>query len=261
MRRTRTGVVACALALTLAPSARAADVTEQCIADADTAQRARRQGHLAEAEKAAISCAQSACPGPIATDCKTWLAEIEAARPSIVVRATVDGADTTDVVVTIDDKVAAPSLDGRAITIDPGEHTFRFDHVGTPSLTQHVLVAEGERARTIEVAFSSAHDEWHVPVVTWILGGVGVAAAGTGAGFWIVGRNERSSLYASCGKTQACSESDEGPAKTKLVVGDVLVVAGAAAIAGAVVVAIASHASFRAQVDGQSASVGFVAAF
>ncbi|MEO8799878.1 MAG: hypothetical protein ABI551_18425, partial [Polyangiaceae bacterium] len=103
--------------------------------------------------------------------------------------------------------------------------------------------------------------EWNVPVVTWILGGVGVAAAGTGIGFWAAGKSERTALYDACGKTRACTESDEAPAKTKLLVGDVAVIVGAAAIAAAIVIAVASHASFRAQVDAQSASVGFRATF
>lgn len=261
LRETRAGVVASLLALSLAPSARA-DVTEQCIAAADVAQRARRAGHLAEAEEAAISCAQSSCPAPIASDCKTWLAQIEAARPSIVVHATIDGADTSNVVVSVDGKTATTSLDGRPLDIDPGEHTLRFDAKGLAPVTQHVLIAEGERARTIDAAFTTPPaPEWHVPVVSWILGGVGVAAAGTGVGFWVAGKSERSSLYDACGKTRACTASDEAPAKTKLLVGDIAVLAGAAAIAGAVVVAVASHATFRAQVDAHSAAIGFGTTF
>lgn len=252
----------------------AADATERCIADAENAQRARKAGHLVEASRAAISCSRSSCPVAIANDCKTWVAEIERVQPSIVVRGSVDGADTADVTVVLDGRSVATKLDGREIELDPGEHTLRFEHEGSAPVTENVLVVEGERARVVEAKFASTgaddkkkpeaptrEEEWHVPMGTWILGGLGVVAAGAGVGFWVVGQGEKSTLVSDCGVTRVCTSGDETPAKTKLVVGDVLVIAGAAAVAGAVVIAITSHASFRARVDATTASVTFTGTF
>ena len=262
LKRPHAALVALALVAAQSSIARA-DVTEQCIADAETAQKARLAGHLEEASKAAIACGRNTCPAAIANDCKSWLAQIEAVQPSIVLRATADGKDVTDVTVTLDGKVVLTSLDGRELKVDPGEHTLLFENAGHASVTQKVLIVVGERARVVDIAFTApAADAWHVPTVSWIVGGAGIVAAGIGAGLWVSGRSDHSTLATECGNgTRVCTESDESGAKTKLVVGDVLVLAGAAAVVGAVVFAITDHAKFSAHVDGTSAGLRFSATF
>ena len=49
------------------------------------------------------------------------------------------GEDLTEVRLTIDGETVAERLDGRALTLDPGTHTFRFNFVrsGSGAATIH----------------------------------------------------------------------------------------------------------------------------
>ena len=64
-------------------------------------------------------------PAVIRQDCAERLAEVERAEPTIVFEAKDrDGLDVSAVTVTMDDTPLASSLDGSALSTDPGEHVF-----------------------------------------------------------------------------------------------------------------------------------------
>lgn len=233
----------------------------RCIASAEKAQRLRKDGHLRASREELVVCANEACPAAIASDCKRWLAEVDAAQPSVVVRALDGGgAEVFDVQVSVDGTPVATRLDGRALPIDPGEHTMQYERAGAPQISEHVVVREGERDRVLTATFASPAPSRHgIPLATWVLGAAGIVSAGVGVTFWVLGTQDRNDLYASCGATRVCSSSDESPAKTKLLVGDIAVGVGVLALGAATWFALSSRdgtASVQAQATPGGALLG-----
>jgi hypothetical protein len=192
--------------------ARAADV-QQCLAASEKGQRARASGRLREARDAFQTCGEAACPAIVRNDCTRWQAEIVSSLPSLVFGARdAKGHDLFDVAVSIDGEPVAKKLDGKAVPIDPGPHTFRFEAAGYAPVTEKALVKEGEKARIIDVTLTEAapapapaptaapaprpieatpsqkvEGAWNAPkprgghtVYPWIVVGVGVAGIAAG---------------------------------------------------------------------------------
>ena len=91
-------------------------------------------------------CARSNCTAFIAKDCTTWLVEIDARIPSVVLAAReAGGSELVNVTVSMDGKVIAQKLDGRSIEIDPGQHTFAFALPDGRKVDQSILVLEGQK--------------------------------------------------------------------------------------------------------------------
>ncbi len=233
----------------VAPSAARADTTDQCIASAEEAQRLRRVARLRAARQELISCARGVCPAAIARDCKRWLTEVEGSLPSIVVRVVDSGGhDVTDARVFVDGDPTIASADGRAVPLDPGERTVSAERNGVRA-SASIVVAAGEHERLITLRMPDANvpsapapaaPRASIHPLTWVLGGVGVVATGAGVYFWMDGRSDRSSLFATCGVSRTCSAGDKERAQTKLVVGDLLFAGGLAALGAAVFVGISS---------------------
>jgi hypothetical protein len=154
--RTKRSPFACAaalLAVSLLPgSARAQPNTDQCI-DADTrAQDLRRDGKLQNARAVLQVCIDPTCPRLVREDCLQRLNELTNAVPSLIFSAK-DGTGRTlsAVAVTIDGKPLVDHLDGSAIEVDPGEHTFGFQAAGLPPTSLKLMIRERERARRQEI--------------------------------------------------------------------------------------------------------------
>jgi hypothetical protein len=152
MFRARRSLFGCAVTVVAfsiqARSADAAPTKDQCI-DADTqAQDLRRNASLLEAREALRLCVDEACPQMVREDCTKRLDELASEVPSIVFAA--KGAarnDLSAVSVTIDGKPLVDHLDGSAIEVDPGEHTFSLTAASLPPATLKLLIRECERGR------------------------------------------------------------------------------------------------------------------
>jgi hypothetical protein len=135
--------------LLLAPAiAHAEPNKDQCI-DANTrAQDLRRAEKLIEAREALRLCAAVSCPKVVREDCTNRLDDLDAILPSITFEAK-DGAgrDLSAVTVTIDDKPFVDRLDGSAVELDPGEHTFNFEAAGLPPTALKLVIHEADRGR------------------------------------------------------------------------------------------------------------------
>jgi hypothetical protein len=145
-----------AAALALAPrDARAGDDDKQrCAAAYEETQVLRKQGRLREAHARAVACGQPTCSAYVVRECTQFAREIEQSLPTVVFVVTDDkGADTTAVRVLLDGKPLAARLDGKAVELDPGEHTFRFE-LGDRAVEQKALIREGERNRTLRASFA-----------------------------------------------------------------------------------------------------------
>jgi hypothetical protein len=82
------------------------------------------------------------------------------------------GSDLVDVKVTVDGAPLATKLDGLAVDVDPGAHTFAFE-APDGRVEQKVVITEGGKAQRVSVAFGAPGT---APVVT-TTPGTGVAAS------------------------------------------------------------------------------------
>jgi hypothetical protein len=236
--RTRAAVV---VLLTLASpaGAHAADDKQACIAASEKAQQLRADGKLSSSREQLLFCARDVCPGVVRKDCARWLGEVDEALPTIVLGARDgEGHDIFAVKVTVDNKPFTDKLEGKAQSIDPGAHVIRFERDTGETVTENVLIREGEKNRIVSVTFAPAQPattapaktdttpppaslqpEKHPRVAAWVLSGVGVAALGSFAYFGITARNDASDLRSSCAPT--CAQSDVDSVRTRLLVADV----------------------------------------
>jgi hypothetical protein len=186
------GVAFAALAA-FASTARADDAA--CIAAAEGEIPLRKQGKLHDALKQLAVCADAACPAEVKAECVQRIEAVKAAMPTIILAAK-DGAgnDLTAVSVTLDGAPVAGALDGRALDVDPGEHTFRFDLAGQPPLEKKLVLRQGEKDRRETVVLGPppaapvvpgpAPSSWSTQrTLALVTAGVGVVGLGLGAMF------------------------------------------------------------------------------
>jgi hypothetical protein len=260
MRRRLLGGVpaAAALAIGLASApAPAADDKQQCIDAYEQSQRLRRDGKLRAAHERLVVCSNRACPEAAQLDCTRWLAEVETAQPTIVVSAKGPGGEEmTGVRVLVDGELAAERLDGRAIAVDPGPRRVRVESPDARVLEQSALFREGEKLRAIEFSFppaatpspgiapppmtaAPAPSGWSPPLASYLLGGAGVVAIGVGIYLDVTGKDQETNLKNTC--APSCSHSDVEAMRTRVLVGDIVLGSGIAAVGSALIIAIASH--------------------
>jgi hypothetical protein len=199
-------------------------VVEACVEHHTDAQELRMAGKLLESRLALRQCAAEACPALLQRDCVGWLDQIEPQIPSLTFRVTVDGMSRTDAQVFIDDAPTSEPSVGKAVDLDPGPHRVRVVVAGLAPFEDRVMLSEGERYRMVQVALTSPPrppPEMHrpVPLATYVLGGVAIAGAVSGA-FWsassISGRNE---LEETCAPT--CSQSRVDDLRRRAMLADV----------------------------------------
>lgn len=241
------------LAMIVAPaSASAAHTRDACLDSAVVAQRLLKARKLHEAHASLVTCASEECPRVVRRDCAQWLAEAEAAQPTVVlaVRDAKDH-DVTDARVTIDDQPMPDALGGRAIPLDPGMHALKIEREGTSAVTEKVVVREAEKARSIVIKLplrpgedwatvpsasstsstssTAAQDEVRAPVspVTYVLAGIGVVGLGTFAVMGLQGLSTRNSMCSD----GTCPSSAFDQVRTQYIVADIGLGIGAVSLA------------------------------
>jgi hypothetical protein len=241
MRALATITLAVPFVFAAAPSR--AETRADCIAAAEQVQPLQHDGHFREARARLRVCMQPQCPVIIRSDCTNWLGELQAATPTVVVRATDrDGNDLSEVHVFLDGELVLSALDGRDLPLDPGPHVLRVEHAGDPPVEERVVADVGAKHRLVSIAFAPPaappptaqppapgdHEREDAPHRSWVLpvalGGVGVAAVAVGGALWGRGISAcRSNLDSSAAP---CDPAQLGSARGSLVAGDVLVTSG-----------------------------------
>ncbi len=197
-RRARAAVLIAAAVLPPRPASAQTDV-QACLEAFDQGQRARAAGKLLVARDRFLACGQESCPSLVKRDCISWQADVAAALPTIVFGARdARGRDVFDVRISVDETVLASSLDGKAVAVDPGQHTLSFERAGSLPVTMRVLVKEGEKMRAVDVTMNDATPSAPAPatppapetrgatggggpgVAPWVLVGLGTAIVATG---------------------------------------------------------------------------------
>jgi len=167
IRLARIAAAATLLAVGLATLPAAADpeaAEAQCTADYTDGQKLRAEGQYMAARQKSLACANDACASWIKADCLKWVAELDAATPTVLLEVhDLAGAETSEVRVTLDGKPWLQRLEGRAVAADPGPHTLVFHLAGAAPIEQRVVLRELEKGRKVAVSFAPAVRE--APVV------------------------------------------------------------------------------------------------
>ncbi len=223
MRRTCALLVAvplAAVALSFAAPARA-DVAA-CIASSEQALSLRKQGKLHDALQQLAQCADPACPAEVNSDCAQRIAAVNAAVPTLILAAKDGGGnDLYDVSVTMDGAPIASKLDGRPLSLDPGEHAFHFEVAGQPPLDRQLVLREGEKDRREIVVIGSPPPVVAPPpspsfwttqrTLAVISGGVGIVGLGLGGVFGGLALSDQSSEKSNC-SASACTNRPQANA-------------------------------------------------
>ncbi len=210
------------VSLSTVSHAEGSDPTEACIQAHEAAQKAMHAGRLQEARKDFIRCAQEGCPAVLRSDCSTNLQDIEASIPTVVVRArNGDGADLLDASLYVDGKQLASSLDGRAIEIDPGKHSFRCVDKQGHSSEKPFVVLEGRKNQLVELVLgepsSAPSESSRPPYLAYGLGALGIVALGSFTYFGLTGKAKERDLDACA---PLCERSDYRAMKRDYIVAD-----------------------------------------
>jgi hypothetical protein len=241
----------------------------ECISANESAIKLRAENKLLQARDQALVCAASSCPGAIRSVCQQRIASLNVALPSIVFQAKDGGGnDLTAVTVTIDGQPLVDHLDGTAIAVDPGDHTFSFAVSGQPKISKRLVVYEGEKGRqepiligktlpltggtslgagaSLAVAPSGRLGAQRTLGLT--LGGVGVAGIGLGSVFGALTFAAWSRTKSDCGgnpslcpsSQRTAATADRSSAETDGTISTIAFIAGGVLVAGGVTLFLTS---------------------
>ena len=201
----------------------AAPTKDECINANEAAQTSRATGKLRDAEAKLVLCTAASCPGPVRDDCAERLNEVQKALPTIVfdVRDAA-GAPVNGASVAMDGAPLTTKLDGTAVPVDPGKHTFSIAAEGFTPVGEEVLVLEGDKARLARIVLPSRPVPAAAPLVesstspsslrtgSYVALGIGAAGVVTGIVFGAIALGKKSSLNAHCdGDACPASEQDD----------------------------------------------------
>ncbi len=219
---------------------------QQCIDAHRQTQALGGAGRLVEAREQAQKCTDPACPGLLVADCARWLSDLDQRIPSVVFEVRADGHPNVSARVFVDDKPVDDWTRGRALRLDPGQHTFRFELPGRPPVTETLVVAEGMRFRVVSAEFATPPPHLAdrgtvrtrpVPLVVYPLLGLGALGVGGFVAFALLGKSEQHELERTC--SPRCTDNDLASMRTRFLVGDISLGVGIAALVGAGVIYLA----------------------
>jgi hypothetical protein len=243
-------LIAIVAASTLLCGADALAQSKQECADAYTAaQVARRDNKLKDARDKLVVCAKSSCPAALRKDCTPWLAEVEADLPTISVKPVDEtGRVVENATIAVDGASVTRDGDLATLRVDPGEHVVRVEAEGMQAAEQKISVVAGASKRELTLRLTrvassssppppaaSSEPSRPVPVLTFVLAGVGVAGVATFAALGAAGKSKKSALDQQ-GCKPNCSSSTVSAIKTDYNAADVALGVGGVALVGALVV-------------------------
>ena len=200
-----------------------------CIAASEQALTLRKQGKLHDTLKQLAICADAACPGEVKSDCSARIADVHNAIPTLILAAK-DGAgnDLYDVKVSMDGTQIATTLDGRPLSVDPGEHVFRLETTGQAPVEKQLVLREGDKDRRETVVIGppspvpaqtpppGSGGEQQPPAGSWwttqrtlaiVGGGLGVVGLGLGSVFGAFAMSSQNREKSDCGSSSSCNHA------------------------------------------------------
>ena len=237
-------------ALLTAPLVRADD-KQACLAASEKAQQLRNEGKLSAAREQLLVCGRTECPKLVQQDCTQWMSEVLQILPTVVPGAKDrSGRDLVDVKVSVDGALVAESIDGKAVPIDPGVHTLRFEASGAPPVEEQVVVKQGEKNRIVTVTLALGEEpsptkegtapapetERSAPIAAYVVGGLGLAALGAALYVQLDANRDARDLRDTC--APRCAQSDVDDLETRYNIARVTAAVGGAALVAGVVLFI-----------------------
>jgi hypothetical protein len=153
MRRALMASLLCARLLWPAGARGDEESKKTCAAAFTAAQRLMRSGSLHEARKKLVLCGGPQCPALMRPDCQQWLANVEASIPTVVFQVYPQPLEDLSLSLDGGDSFA---LDGRAISVDPGNHNVTFMAKGFLPVTKQLVILEGEKLQRETVVLEPA---------------------------------------------------------------------------------------------------------
>jgi hypothetical protein len=242
-----------------------------CAESYSKSQALKLEGKLLDARAQAISCGQSNCPAVIRREClQGLLPDLDAMIPSVVFGVrTSDGRDVPTAEIFVD---RVPRLvDGKPILLDPGAHNIECEAKGFAHYQETIVASAGERNRFFSIivkplapaaapepapparaeqaaaspsalpARAAADAPRDLPMATYVLSGVGIAALFSTLYFGVTGLGDAHRMQETC--KPECDADDVASARTKIIVANVSFGVALAAIGASVWSAL----SFRAE--------------
>jgi hypothetical protein len=230
-------VATCAL-LALTFLGRSGHAADACTAAYESAQERRLDADLLGARQQLLQCAAAPCAAFIQRDCAQWLAEVEAALPTIVVVAH-DAAkhDLTEVRVGSDGQLLVTALDARPLSLNPGKHRLTFEAAGFAVQTVDIFLPQGQKNRVVEVTFVPVESQpqaakspparTKVPVSVYLAGGLAVLGVSGFTAFALAGKSAEDTVrQAQCAKTHSCTDAQLADPRRKYLLADVSLLVG-----------------------------------
>ena len=238
-----------------------------CVDANASAQGLQHQGKFTAARAQLRVCVDASCPDVVRTDCAQRQEELERLQPTIVFDVQ-DSAhqDVVQVDISVDGQKVADKVDGLALRVDPGVHTFSFEAPGHVVTTTELVIHEGEKLRTARVVLiepaagpppaalgpapsSSGHKQRVAGVVT---GAVGVAGVALGSVFGLLASSALSKSRTECSSPTMCPQhpgavSDYQNASTDGTVSTVGFIAGAVLVGGGVTLFLTARSAAPAR--------------
>lgn len=227
-RITATAVALVTLAASV-PSRADDDDPASCIAASEDGQKLRNAGQYLRARTSFTACAHEACPAQIRGDCLGWLDDLDKKMPTVVLSARDSGTDVSDVGVAVDGVPLATHLDGRPVSLDPGEHKFHFVRGNEKPFDVVAVLRAGDKNRAIAAKFGA--DPILVtpgpPPLAYVLTGVAVVGVGAFAVLGLAGKHQ----IDECTGGNVCADRSghETASVRDFVIGDSALVVGLAA--------------------------------
>ncbi len=205
-----------------------ADARKECSDAYEATQQLRLiHGQLLNARKQAVACSAPICHANVTTQCAKWLREIDDLIPTVTFTAE-DGAgrNVKAVRVMLDGEMVIDQLDGKPMSVEPGEHAVRFEMADAAPVEQSVTIEKGEKMRKISASFKQAvaalpieirlpepvriepnpgavdgpnPDNGGVPAWAWVSGGVGATASVVSVVIGVSAANFNSEVTTKCG--------------------------------------------------------------
>jgi hypothetical protein len=220
---------------------------ESCSAAYERSQTEKVAGHYVAATAAALECSQLGCNPAIVRECVRFYESLQQDTPTLVFSARKgEGGELAEVRVEMDGKPIVQQITGRPYAVDPGSHDFVFIHPtrGRMELTETARV--GDHARVMEVTFADPNAKAApppgtpaadvkpgpaVPVMAWVLGGVGVAGLGTFVLFRVSAVSDYNEYNSTC--SPACNPADIDAVHRKFMISYASLGVGVAGLVGA----------------------------
>jgi hypothetical protein len=226
----RSGALVLALVGLFGGRAAWADSGDSCISAYEGAQQHRRSGHLLRARAELALCIGS-CPSALASDCRTWAAEIAPMIAAVTTEVRAGGAARGDARVWVGGIEQRRGVSVRT-EVDPGVHEVRVEAPGMLPASKSVTLAPGTQLPIVFELEPLPEPPSSLPVAGIVLGATGTGALLAGAGLGVAGHLEVADLRETC--APRCAEGDVDGIRTTWIAGGIVAGVGLAALATAV---------------------------